>query len=66
MGLAAAHGLLEAENALVAPAHQPIEYLPKQHSHALGDMRFGKERSRIEGRQVGDFRDRITTPSPKR
>ena len=42
VGLAAAHGLLEAEHALVAPPHQALEDLPQEDGHALGDVRLGK------------------------
>ncbi|WP_287463315.1 hypothetical protein [Accumulibacter sp.] len=59
MSLAATHGLLEAEDTLIAAAGQPLENLPKENLHALGHVILGKERvcfdaPRVEIRDVGN------------
>jgi hypothetical protein len=59
MGFAAAHGLLEAEHALVAAAHEAVEDLPQEDTHALGDVCLSKERPRVELGEVGNLGDRV-------
>jgi hypothetical protein len=63
VGLATAHGLLEAEDALIAPSHQPVEDLAQQNAHALGDMCFIKKGANIEVPQIGNLSDRIRVPT---
>jgi hypothetical protein len=65
VGLATAHGLLEAEDALIAPSHQPVEDLAQQDAHALGDMCLIKKGASIEVRQIGNLSDLSERPRAK-
>jgi len=50
---------------LVAPSHQPVEYLAKEDPHSLSDVRFSKETLNIEFRQVSDLGYIIGLPMAK-
>jgi len=41
--LPAAHCLPQAKHPLVAAPHKPVEHLPQEDPHPLGNVRFGKE-----------------------